>query len=119
MTSKNIGYTVPIKTTERKYIINQLFTSMDVSLLNQKKLFEILFSSLWKKINTKIDKKIKQNKNISINNPLSGSFAKVCTEFKIPDLTKNVPHILNVNVEIERTITHEVRTNLFSRTKIQ
>ena len=62
--------------------------------------------SLWKKKNIKIDKKIKINKKIRINKPLSGSLAKVWTEFKIPDLTKNVPHILNVNVAIERIITH-------------
>ena len=54
-----------------------------------------------------------------INKPLSGSFANVWTEFKIPDLTKNVPHMLNVNVVIERIITHEVKIDFFSNTKIQ
>ena len=39
ITSKNIGQTVPIKTTDKKYIINQLFTKIELSLLNQKKLF--------------------------------------------------------------------------------
>ena len=46
MTSKNIGYTVPIKTTERKNIINQLLTKIAVSLLTKKdldKFFEIFF----------------------------------------------------------------------------
>ena len=38
ITSKNIGYMVPIKTTVRKYIINQLLIRIDVSLLSQKKL---------------------------------------------------------------------------------
>ena len=37
ITSKNIGYTVPIKTTDKKYIINQLLIKIDVSLLKQKK----------------------------------------------------------------------------------
>ena len=67
----------------------------------------------------KRDKNIKQNKKIKINNPLSGSLAKVWTEFKIPDLTKKVPHILSVNVDIDKTTTQEVNTNLFSKTKIQ
>ena len=119
MTSKNIGYIVPIKTTVRKYIINQLLTKIDVSLLSQKKPLISLFLTLWKKKNINNDKNIRQNKKIKINNPLSGSFAKVWTEFKIPDLTKKVPHILNVNVDIDRITTHDVKANFFSKTKIQ
>ena len=65
------------------------------------------------------DKKTKQNKKIKINKPLSGSLANVWTEFKIPDLTKNVPHMLSVNVAIDKIITQEVKINLFSKTKIQ
>ena len=34
-TSKKIGYTVPINTTDKKYIKNQLLNKIDVSLLNQ------------------------------------------------------------------------------------
>ena len=45
-TSKNIGYTVPTKTTVRKYIINQLFIKIEVSLLNQKNPLISLFSTL-------------------------------------------------------------------------
>ena len=41
-----------------------------------------------KKKKTNNDKKISENKKIKINKPLSGSFANVCTEFKMPDLTK-------------------------------
>ena len=118
-TSKNIGYVVPIKTTERKYIINQLLIKIDVSLLSQKKLLLLLVLVLWKNKKIKSDKNIKQNKKIKMNKPLSGSLAKVCTEFKIPDLTKKVPHILKVNVDIDKTTTQEVRANLFSKTKIQ
>ena len=36
---------------------------------------------------------IKKNRKHKIKIPLDGSFANVCTEFSIPDLTKNVPHI--------------------------
>ena len=43
----------------------------------------------------------------------------MCTEFNIPDLTKKVPHMLNVNVDIDKMITQEVKANLFSKTKIQ
>ena len=67
----------------------------------------------------KRDKNIKQNKKIKINNPRSGSLAKVWTEFKIPDLTKKVPHMLKVNVDIDKTTTQEVSSSLFSKTKIQ
>ena len=98
--------------------MNQLFTKIEDSLLNQKKLL-LLFSFLWKKKKIKRDKKIKENKKIRINNPLSGSFAKVWTEFNIPDLTKKVPHILKVNVAMDNIITHDVKISLFSRAKIQ
>ena len=67
----------------------------------------------------KRDKNIKENKKIKIYKPLSGSFAKVCTEFNIPDLTKKVPLMLKVKVAIDNIITQDVKTNLFSRTKIQ
>ena len=67
----------------------------------------------------KRDKNISVNKNIKIYNPLSGSLANVCTEFNIPDLTKKVPHILKVKVVIDSMTTQEVKTNLFSKTKIQ
>jgi len=99
--------------------MNQLFIKIDVSLLNQKRLVEVLFSFLWKNKKTKKDKKIKINKKIKIKSPLSGSLAKVWTEFKIPDLTRKVPHILSVNVVIDKIIIHEVRMFLFSKTKIQ
>ena len=59
------------------------------------------------------------NKKIKINIPLSGSFANVWTELSMPDLTKNVPDMLNINVAIERIITHEVKIDFFSNTKIQ
>ena len=36
---------------------------------------------------------------------------------RIPDLTKNVPHILSVNVVIDKIITQEVKINFFSKTK--
>ena len=65
------------------------------------------------------DKKINVNKKIKINKPLSGSFANVCTEFKIPDLTKKVPDMLNVKVEIDKITTQEVKINLFSKTSTQ
>ena len=54
-----------------------------------------------------------------MNTPLLGSFAKVCTEFKIPDLTKKVPHILNVKVAIDNIIAQDVNIDLFSNAKIQ
>ena len=54
-----------------------------------------------------------------MKSPLSGSFANVWTEFNMPDLTKKVPHMLRVKVEIDKITTHEVNNNLFSKTKIQ
>ena len=110
---------MPIKTTVKKYIINQLLIRIDVSLLIQKKLLMFLLLDLWKKTKIKSDKNIKQKRKIKINKPLSGSFANVCTEFKIPDLTKKVPHILNVNVDIDKITTQDVKINLLSKTKIQ
>ena len=110
---------MPIRNTEKKYIINQLLTYNDVSLLNQKKLFELFWLLLWKKKKINSEIKIKENKKIKINKPLPGSLANVCTELRIPDLTKKVPHILNVNVEIDKIITQEVKTCFFSSIKIQ
>ena len=63
--------------------------------------------------------KIKINKKTKINIPLPGSFANVWIELRMPDLTKNVPDILNVNVAIDKIITQEVSNNFFSKTKIQ
>ena len=76
-TSKKIGYTVPIKTTERKYIINQLLIKTALSLLIKKKPFDVFFSSSVNKKNIIIAKTIKKNKKTKTNNPLEGSFAKV------------------------------------------
>ena len=84
--------------------MNQLLIKIENSLLSQKKLIKFLFSFLWKNKKIKKDKKIKINKNIRINNPLSGSLANVWTEFKIPDLTRNVPHILSEKVVIDKKI---------------
>ena len=50
---------------------------------------------------------LKYNKKVRINKPLDGSCAKVCTEFKIPDLTRKVPVTLIVKVRILKTITQE------------
>ena len=63
------------------------------------------------------DKNIKQNKKIKINKPLSGSLANVCTEFRMPDLTRKVPHILNVNVEIDKITTQELILIFFLKPK--
>ena len=100
-----------------KDIINQLLIKIDVSLLIKKKGLLLLISFLWKRKKINKDKKIKQNKKTNINKPLSGSFAKVCTEFNMPDLTKKVPDILRVNVVIDKIITHDVSKNLFSHTQ--
>ena len=116
ITSKNIGYVVPIKTTDKKYIINQLLIKIDVSLLIKKNFFSGLLSLTWYIKNKIIDKNINENRNIKIKTPLSGSFANVCTEFNIPDLTKKVPIILKVNVAIDNIIVHDFRKFLFSST---
>ena len=47
------------------------------------------------------------NKKQRIKTPLDGSFAKVWIEFKIPDLTKNVPLILNEKVVIDKITAQE------------
>tara|TARA_B100000700_G_C14329910_1_gene527722 strand:- start:90 stop:329 length:240 start_codon:yes stop_codon:yes gene_type:complete len=76
-----------------------------VSLLRKK---DLEFDS--KLLNLKYKKreiKTKNVKNIKTNTPLSGSFAKVCTEFKIPDLTKNVPLILKIKVQKARIIVQD------------
>ena len=59
------------------------------------------------------------NKKIKINIPLFGSFANVWTELSMPDLTKNVPDMLNINVSIENITVQELSNNVFSKTKIQ
>ena len=109
---------VPIKTTDKKYIINQLLIIIAVSLLNKEKLLRLFLLELWKKKKINNERKIKENKKIKINKPLSGSFAKVCTEFKIPDRTKNVPLMLRANVDIDKIITQEVKIDFFSKTKM-
>ena len=76
-TSKNIGYIVPIKTTDKKYTINKLFIIMKNSLDNMFN-FKVEFSIFGNFKNKTVKAKIaKINKNVKINIPLSGSLAKV------------------------------------------
>ena len=63
--------------------------------------------------------KTRNVKNIKTNTPLSGSFANVCTEFKMPDLTKNVPLILRIKVLSASIIVHDCKLDLFSNTDVQ
>tara|TARA_B100000780_G_scaffold177976_1_gene124771 strand:- start:34 stop:213 length:180 start_codon:yes stop_codon:yes gene_type:complete len=53
------------------------------------------------------EEKIINDKNKSMYIPLEGSLANVWTEFKIPDLTKNVPVTLSVKVERQSIITQK------------
>ena len=48
--------------------------------------------------------------------PLEGSFANVCTELRIPDLTRKVPVTLKINVVRQRIITQKYNRFLFSKT---
>ena len=57
--------------------------------------------------NINIANKTNKNKKHKINIPLDGSFANVCMEFNIPDLTKKVPPMLNENVAIDKIIVQE------------
>ncbi len=72
--SRKTGYNVPIRTTARKKIINQLFSKIKNSF---EKILQFLFSdgAYLKKIN--IDEKTITNKNDRINRPLFGSLANV------------------------------------------
>ena len=54
-----------------------------------------------------IDEKTIVIKKLKIKSPLDGSLENVWTEFKIPDLTKNVPVTLMVKVKILKTTTQE------------
>ena len=65
------------------------------------------------------DKNINTDRKINIKIPRCGSFAKVCTEFNIPDLTKNVPLMLEVNVQRARIIVHDCIFDFFSKTDVQ
>ena len=51
--------------------------------------------------------------------PLVGSFAKVWTELRIPDLTKKVPVTLKVNVNKQSIIVQKYKDFLFSKTNIE
>ena len=89
---------MPIITTDKKYIINQLLIKIEVSLLMRLNFMNSLLLLFLLNIEKIIkDRNIKKNKKNKINKPLSGSFAKVWTELSIPDLTKNVPDTLNIN----------------------
>ncbi len=47
--------------------------------------------------------------------PLAGSLANVCTEFRIPDLTRKVPIKLRENVRIDKRIVHDCNIFFFSK----
>ena len=114
----NKGYIVPRKTIKRIVNNSQLLTSIPDSLLIAPN--ELGFSNVApfeaKRLNEKSRTIAKNNR---INKPLPGSEAKVWTEFKIPDLTKNVPTKLNEKVKIESNIVHDWRVSFFSNTIIQ
>ena len=99
-------------TTSKKKIKNKLLYIKKFSLLKNTIFF---FSSV--KFVFKI--KIIREKNIiniiipNINNPLSGSLAKVCTEFNIPDRTKKVPNKLNEKVKIANNAVHDLNVLFF------
>ena len=76
-------------------------------------------SVLCKKKKIKSERNIRVNKKINMYNPLSGSFAKVWTEFNIPDRTRKVPQIPSVKVIIESMTVHECKIDLFSRANTQ
>ena len=63
-----------------------------------------------------IDIKIRIKRKLNIYNPLDGSFAKLLIEFKIPDLTRKVPLILNEKVVIDKIIVHSLNEFLFCNT---
>ena len=86
---------------------------MKVSLLFG---FILSFVNLNLRNKKKIDAKIIRLKNTNIKTPLVGSFAKVCTELSIPDLTRKVPVTLNINVIKQRIIVQKYSTFLFSKT---
>ena len=67
--------------------------------------FLFSFGANLKKIN--IEENTINIKKLKIKRPLDGSLANVWTEFRIPDLTKNVPVTLIVKVKMLNTMTHE------------
>ena len=99
--------------------MNQLFIKTEVSLLKKKIYF--LFSKflLSKMKNITKEMNIKINRKLRIYIPLDGSFAKVWTELRIPDLTRNVPVTLNIKVTILNIIDQFFKRSLFSKVEIQ
>ena len=67
--------------------------------------FLFSFGANLKKIN--IEENTINIKKLKMKRPLDGSLANVWTEFRIPDLTKNVPVTLIVKVKMLNTMTHE------------
>ena len=106
MRSINRGYIVPRKTIKRIVKNSQLLTSMPDSLLTAAKEFDFSNEDPFEAKRPN-EKSSTMAKNRRINKPLPGSEAKVWTEFKMPDLTKNVPTKLKENVKIERSIVQD------------
>ena len=59
---------------------------------------------------------MKTPKIISINNPLSGSFANACTEVNTPERTIKVPIKENPKARIAKRIVQLFKVSLFSTT---
>ena len=90
----------------------EIVTSILSNQKNLKKIIDIVHPI----VRLRMGKFIKKNKKNKIKIPLLGSLAKVCTEFNIPDRTKNVPHMLNVKLEIDKIKVHVANKDLFSST---
>ena len=86
----------------------------DIKILKKLKVDYVLVPNIKEIYSRNTPRKININKKVNINRPLSGSFANVCTEFKIPERTKKVPHILKVKTAIDKTITQELKASFFS-----
>ena len=74
------------------------------------------FSSGARKANSSSEPPITRPSSPRMNTPRAGSWAKACTEFKIPERTRKVPDKDRLNVPIASSTVHIFRLSRFSTT---
>ena len=116
--SANGGYSVPVNTTAAMAHRKMLFTTSALSRLSTAK-NPLAASTGARTANNSSEPPIVSPSSARMNSPWSGAAAKLCTEFRIPERTRNVPDRLSENVAIASSTVQAFSASRFSTTMAQ
>ena len=79
----------------------------------------VLASAAPRNANSSNDPPMTSTSSPRMNTPRAGSLAKECTEFRMPDRTRNVPDNDSANAPIASSTVHAFRLSRFSTTNAE